>query len=196
MNHRCALSLATVLFLAGLSVRAEEPAGSPTCADTPACKSIYMQARQQSEVGNLSEALRLYRAAYEVQSDPAIFFSIGRVLQKQGQLTEASSYFQRFIDSPVEAPDQKRRAADYLKEIQAASIKHSTPVENSSQTFLPSASSTPSDATTGKPVYKRWWFWTAIGGGVLAVTAIGLGVGLSQQRASIPFDPNTYEPSF
>ena len=41
------------------------------------------------------------------------------------------------------------------------------------------------------PVYKKWWFWTAIGGGALAITAIGLGVGLSLRPASVPPDVNT-----
>jgi hypothetical protein len=29
-----------------------------------------------------------------------------------------------------------------------------------------------------KPVWKKWWFWTAIGGAAVVVVAVGLGVGL------------------
>jgi hypothetical protein len=36
-------------------------------------------------------------------------------------------------------------------------------------------------APKGPPITKKWWFWVATGGAVVvAATAIGLGVGLSQ----------------
>jgi hypothetical protein len=49
---------------------------------------------------------------------------------------------------------------------------------------------------TDKPVYKRWWLWTIVGGGVLVITGIGLGVGLAPRTPSLPAGINTYEPSF
>jgi hypothetical protein len=29
-----------------------------------------------------------------------------------------------------------------------------------------------------KPLFKKWWFWTAIGGATLVVVAVGVGVGV------------------
>ena len=34
-----------------------------------------------------------------------------------------------------------------------------------------------------RPAYRRWWFWTALAGGVVAATAVGLGVGLSSSAS-------------
>lgn len=38
------------------------------------------------------------------------------------------------------------------------------------------------DEASPTPVYKKWWFWTALGGSALAITAVGLGVGLAQRN--------------
>lgn len=34
-----------------------------------------------------------------------------------------------------------------------------------------------------QPVYKRWWFWTAVLGGAAAVTAVSVGLGISYRNA-------------
>ncbi len=199
MSHRQALILLLGICFAELSVRAEAPSSLPDCKSTPACFSIYMQARQQSDQGNLSEALRLYKGAYEVQADPSIFYSIARVLHKQGQLPEAAEYYRRFIDSPLDQPEQKRKAQDYLGQIQVAEPTQApAPGGNPLLPPQPTASSqvAAGHASADKPVYKRWWFWTVIGGGAVVIAAIGLGVGLSQRQSGIPADLNTYEPSF
>jgi tetratricopeptide (TPR) repeat protein len=41
-------------------------------------------------------------------------------------------------------------------------------------------------ATAKKPLYKKWWLWTAVGGVVVVGAAIGLGVGLSSSAPSFP----------
>lgn len=155
MNRRQVLVLLSWLSFVEATAHAEMPQSIPDCKSTPACFSIYMQARQQSAQGNLSEALRLYKAAYEVRADPGIFFSIARVLHKQGQLPNAADYYRRFIDSPLDQPEQKRTAQKYLSQIST------------------------------EPLYKKWWFWALVAGGTAAVAVgVGLGVGLTQQPSN------------
>lgn len=43
--------------------------------------------------------------------------------------------------------------------------------------------------------YQHWWLWTAIGGGVVAIIAIGLGVGL-RSKPELPDIANTYRPIY
>lgn len=186
MNRSALLALSALLVFVEAEVFAQSQPSLPDCRSDPTCFSIYMQARQQSDQGNLNEALRLYKAAYEVRADPGIFFSIARVLHKQGQLAEAAADYRRFIDSPLDQPEQKRKARSFLEEISAAQL---SPQSSSSQVAHGRAS-------TEKPIYNRWWFWTAIGSGTLAIAAIGLAVGMTQGQPSIPADLNTYEPKF
>jgi tetratricopeptide (TPR) repeat protein len=191
--------MTALLVFVMTEVRAQSQPSLPDCRSDPTCFSIYMQARQQSDQGNLSEALRLYRAAYEVRADPGILFSIARVLHKQGQHPEAAVFYRRFIDSPLDQPEQKRKAQEYLGQIQAAGPRQA--LTSGGITLLPPQPPTSSQlaaarSSEDKPVYKRWWFWTAIGCGIVAITAVSLGIGISQRQTSSTQDSNIYEPTF
>ena len=155
MSRSALLASAALLVFVKTEALAQSQPSFPVCSSDPTCFSVYMQARQQSDQGNLSEALRLYKAAYKVRADPSIFYSIARVLHKQGQLSNAADYYRRFIDSPLDDPEQKRTAQKYLSQI---------PPE---------------------PIYRNWWFWAIVAGGTAAVAVgIGLGVGLTQQPSN------------
>ncbi len=52
----------------------------------------------------------------------------------------------------------------------------------------PAISSPPSEPSRASPVYRRWWFWTAIGGGV-AAAAIITGVVLATRSTGYPAVP-------
>ena len=52
-------------------------------------------------------------------------------------------------------------------------------VRNDAETGSPSAGTSPSGAERGdEPVYKRWWFWTAIG--VVAAAGVASAVLISR----------------
>lgn len=180
-------------LLAGLcsvvgSVRAERSSELPHCASHPACETIFLQGRRQSEQGNASEALRLYKAAYEVRADPLILYSIGRVLHKQGQAREAMAYYQRFLDAPLDRPELKGKAQEYLTELRRIAAPTDVPPPPPAPLVAARA------APQAVPVYKRGWFWGVLGGSLAAVgLGVGLGVGLSQRA---PGGVNIYEPMF
>ena len=205
MSHRILLLLSVAVGICSTMPQAlgqTGPSGRPDCESDSACKSVFMQAFQQSGQGNLDEALRLYQAAYELRADPVIHFSIARILHKQGRLTDATVYYQRFVDSPVDEHERKRKAQEYLVQIRALKQQRSSAGSSTPSLALPRIAPTVvpartlGGAATDKPVSERWWFWSTIGGGALAIAAVGLGVGLSQQPPSLPADMNTYEPSF
>jgi len=49
-----------------------------------------------------------------------------------------------------------------------------------------------------KPIYRRWWFWTAIGGAVAAGAIVGIAVGVTRANAApevpsgVPIGPLTF----
>lgn len=51
------------------------------------------------------------------------------------------------------------------------------------------ATSTPDRQTRSTPLYQRWWFWTAIGGGVAAAAVI-TGVAVGTRSTSYPSVPS------
>jgi tetratricopeptide (TPR) repeat protein len=66
-----------------------------------------------------------------------------------------------------------------------------TPLATTPATATPATSSdagasgalTATAPPRSKPVYKKWWFWTAIGAVVVVGVGVGLGVGLSQSSS-------------
>lgn len=113
--------LATICFLgSGLglvgAVRGQTPV-SENCETNTACLALYEQAQSQSKAGQLTEALRSYKLAYEVQHDARLLFSIARLLHKSGKEAEAVTYYQRFISSDVDDPAQKDKAWEYISQI-------------------------------------------------------------------------------
>ncbi len=198
-----------VLFLFCLvgfteAARAQQPP-HVECESSSACVSLFEQAQQQSKTGQLQAAAVSYKAAYNVNQDPRLLFSIARVLDKSGQAAEAITYYQRFIDSAVADWNQKDKAREYLRLLEA---KHGlpgflVPVKPEEEVPIsPLPSSVPSatpvrDSSSAVPVYKKTWFWTALVGSAAAVgLGVGLGVGIRNRTQSLPADVNTFDPWF
>lgn len=149
------------------------------CTQDPGCFVLKERAAERSKAGDIVEALRLYRLAYELAPDSRLFFNIARLLHKQGQNGEAATYYQKFLDSPIQDEEQRQRAREYLGQIQpganptSARLPSGTPESN---TLHRPALSTQSDAASAqKPIYTRWWFWTIIG----SVVAVGVAGGVA-----------------
>lgn len=180
------------------TAQGQTPTPVANCESRPACITLYDQAQQQSKDGQLAEALRSYKLAYEVEPDPRLLFSIARVLQKLGQAAEAVSYYHRFIDSELGDTAQKDKAREYLAQLEP--LLPPTPPPPKEQPLGVALIAQPSAAPVQNqsvPIYKKGWFWAVLGGSVAAVgLAVGLGVGLSQRGPSLPAGVNTYDPSF
>ena len=57
------------------------------------------------------------------------------------------------------------------------------------------------ELTAPQPLYKKWWFWTAIGGGVAVIVVSGIAIGVatsSMTPTAAPYPPGTpvYQPMF
>ena len=167
------------------------------CEANSACLSLFEQAQQQSKSGLLSDALRTYKLAYEVQADPRLLFSIARVLHKQGQASEAISYYRRYIDSDDDGAAQKEKARDYVTQLELVSPPPPPPLERLTVRSVVNQSESKPAQPESMPVYKKGWFWAVVGGSAAAIgLGIGLGVGLSNRGPSLPEGINTYAATF
>jgi len=168
------------------------------CEANAACVALVDQAQQQSKTGQLAEAEKSYKLAYEVSHDARLLFNIARVLDKRGQEKEATTYYRKFIEAPVDDEMQKEKALKYVAQLEArTAARQPPPPVPTVQAITPLLVVAPTTARTDTPVYKKGWFWGVMIGSAAAVgLGIGLGVGLSNQRPMVPGGTNTAEPTF
>lgn len=173
------------------------------CETNAACVALYEQAQQQSKAGQLVEAEKSYKLAYEVSHDARILFNIARVLDKRGQAADAMSYYRQFLQAPLQDETQKSKAREYLAQLEA-NRPSQEPSKNDPAARIPSASAgermasmttLPASQTSDQqttPIYKKGWFWGVMVGSVAAVgLGVGLGVGLSNRTPTVPSGTNT-----
>ncbi len=197
-NVRCI----ALVWLLAVPARGQTPAVID-CETNAACVALYEQAAQQSKSGQLVEAEKSYKLAYEVSHDARILFNIARVLDKRGQAADAMSYYRQFLQAPLQDETQKSKAREYLAQLEA-NRPSQEPSKNDPAARIPSASAgermasmttLPASQTSDQqttPIYKKGWFWGVMVGSVAAVgLGVGLGVGLSNRTPTVPSGTNT-----
>ena len=74
---------------------AEAPPSEP---DFARATELYNAATQAMDDGRHDDAARDFLAAFEITSDPVLFFKIGSAFEKAGKCTEAVTYYERYLN--------------------------------------------------------------------------------------------------
>lgn len=183
MKTKRVVLCAALLSALGLQAVARADTVVPNCSSDAACLSLYERAKTASNQGDLDEALRLYKLAHEVKSDPLLLLSIGRILHKQGKPEEARPYYVRFLAAPTDDPVPRQKAEEYLQQLNSPSGAAPAKTESPSPAS-PSTGAPTNPSTEPVPLYKRWWLWTLIGVGVAGGVAAGVAIGVTSSRNS------------
>jgi hypothetical protein len=166
-----------------------------------------MKAREAFAAGRYDQALDLFAKLYAETLHPVYLRNIGRCHQKMREPQKAIDAFKDYLaKSKKIAPDERAEVEGYIKEMEELRDEQAKaaapPAPPPPITPLPPAQgppvtappappptttasanlvSQPPPAQTGPtPIYKKWWFWTAIGvvaaGTVAAILLIPGGV--------------------
>ncbi len=198
------------------------------CLRDSECRGHYEKAMKSYSGGRYEAALPEFQAAYGQRQMPWLLVNIGRTLHRLGRLEEAVQYYNNYEKASLgsdpetlkkvqEYRTQAQAALDAMKGIQGGGSTAGTTPTGTTNTASPSASPTlnlnptgtdgsnsaPAAATSSdaqKPIYKKWWFWTIVGGGVAAITILGVGIGVGTSSSGttdpIPAGTTVYSPTF
>jgi predicted Zn-dependent protease len=148
----------------------------PQCDDDPDCGEAVQQALSQSNAQEYQAALTTYRGIYARWPTPWLLINMGRVEQKMGRPSDAIATYQRYLDVATnDKPDRVRVARAYMEQ-----AKKELEVSRYKQML--------SDEKAAKPIYQKWWFWTALAGTVLVAAGVTTAVVLATRPAAIAPD--------
>jgi tetratricopeptide (TPR) repeat protein len=184
LPNRLLAGFAIATMLLSTAAAAPNPAAPPR-------DGREMQAREAYAAGRYQDALDISVKLYAVQLHPNYLRNIGRCQQNLGQPDRAISSFREYLRKAKNlAPGEREEIEGYIKEMeelkrqQAAAARPAAPppqqptvpltptaIEPTAPPATPLQLTAPPPGTEPAPIYKRWWFWTAVGVAVVGGTA-------------------------
>src|SRR5262245_28696264 len=194
----------TLVVLGIVAIFACEARGSEE-DDINAARVHFKKGSKAFDLGRYIEAAKEYEAAFDAREDPALLYNIAQAYRLGGDNSAAVRAYRAFLRRMPKAPnrvevearitelqkviDQQEKAKtgtpDGTLPPSGKDLKGpATPTNGATTSTTSTTKTTTTEKTTSRdvPVHKKWWFWVAVGGGVVAVAlAVGLGVGLSSK---------------
>ena len=183
------------------------------CLKDERCSGHYNKAVTAFEEGRFEAALPEFQAAYTQRQMPWLLINIGRTLHRLGRPKDALAQYERYKQAESKSdPETMERLEKYIAQSKAlleSSPPPPDPKPDPPPTLVPNklpdqngqnGQNGQTTDTASKPIYKKWWFWTIIGGvvaaGVITGVAVGVSSGNSVAPDPIPDGVMVYRPNF
>lgn len=153
-------------------------------------------------LGRWKEACTQYAIAYRLVPHPDLLFNIGQCSRKGKKYGQALESYKAYLRTSEPDAPNREAALRHISEVNAELARAQAMPENAQAPpgavapLLPAAApavALSSQESEAAPLYKRWWFWTAIGA-VAAGTATAIALGSSGD--GIPDTPLGNQPIF
>ncbi|HEY2743249.1 MAG TPA: tetratricopeptide repeat protein, partial [Polyangia bacterium] len=153
------------------------------------------------DLGKFREAAREYEEAYKYKPDPALLFNIGQAYRGAGNTSEALTAYKSYLRKVPEAPNRAeveghigrlQQTLDDERRARAAEELRQRQQQQQQQAIAqPQLVVTPPPPAEHRPLYEKWWLWTAVGGALVVGGAIAIAVAeTTPKNAASP--PNTF----
>jgi tetratricopeptide (TPR) repeat protein len=175
-------------------------------------KAYFKTGIQHYNLGEHEQALEDFKAAYREYEDASFLFNIAQCQRALGKKEDAVRSYRSFVRESKNLTPETRSKVDEI----VAALESSIRDEKDAKARLDAANAAAAEAAAKaaaekaaaeqanntvvatqapppkKPLYKKWWLWTAVGGGVAAIAlGVGLGVGLKGHTTTYPSPPTT-----
>ena len=162
--------------------------------NVPLAKARFETASKHYDLGEYQAALDDFKEGYRYKADPVFLYNIAQCHRALQHHTEALTFYRAYLRKAPHAENREDVEAKVVALQQAIADEERAAREAAAKPPEPKAPepvATPTPAAlevsarppAKRPVYKRWWFWTAIGGGVVAIgLGVGLGIGLTRSH--------------
>jgi tetratricopeptide (TPR) repeat protein len=168
--------------------------GDAPAADRARAREWFHTGQQHFELGEFADALHDFKEAYRLYDEPTFLFNIGQCHRALDEKVEAVRSFKVYLQKSPNAPNRVEVKEMIVKLEQAIADEPKPAVKPEAKpemapvpspqpvTLAPSPQPVAAPTPVEKPIYKRWWLWTAVAAVVVVGVGIGLGVGLSSSN--------------
>lgn len=143
--------------------------------------NYYQMGRKLYKEGQFERSIECLKLANQQKPRPLLIYNIGMAYRKLNRHFESIAYFQRFLSTAdTLTEDERLRVQAFID--QSAKAKISGQII----TADPQISRLDPGQDEKQPLYKKWWFWTIVGGTAVAV-GIAIAVPIIVQQNSRDF---------
>ena len=164
--------------LAAAIVLCAAPAAAEDDRITREARALYVDGTRLYKIGRYQEAALRFQDGYLKKSDASFLFNLGQCYRQMHEPEQAAREYRAYLRDKPDAPNRED-VETFIREADAELRRQST-TATPAHAVAPPAERTAPPPTSGPPVYKQWWLWTAVGGALAVGVGVGLGVGLSQ----------------
>jgi tetratricopeptide (TPR) repeat protein len=198
--------------LLGLAISLLLAPAAALARDVEEAKRHFQRAETAYKLGDFKEAIRNYEAAYRAMPEPAFLFNIAQAHRQQYNLDKqtrhlhkALTLYKTYLRESQQAPNRKTvlNLIDELKQILSAVEDRAAREPQKPRETRQPAPAAGHPAVAGvptqpqqqpppprdRPLYRKWWFWTLIAGGVAVAAGAGVGVYYATRGQSAPAMP-------
>ncbi|MCA9665446.1 MAG: hypothetical protein KC503_07655 [Myxococcales bacterium] len=176
-THRVLL-LSLSLLLLPLAATAQQKK-KPDAKALEQAKKYATQADTFFSLGFFEKAAAAYQKAYVIKQAPALLYNIGQCYKRMGgiaNLEKALFYYESYLNN-LQAERQREKLSKRIDKLKGELKRLKA------------------ERDKGPPIYKRWWFWTAIGV-VVAGATVGTVLALQPEDQKVvrgTVDPDIFE---
>jgi len=175
-----------------LALCAAPAMADPSPQEIEQARTLFDDGTAAYKLGNFERALTAYEAAYKLYPAPQFLFNIAQCHFQLQNWERAEFFFEGYLREVPDAPNRPlvdeliaearanavaKKEADKHKldlERERFELERRTKEREADERARLAVQSRPVEAPT--PVYKKWWFWTVVGGAVAGATITAIAV--------------------